>query len=731
MDRREEAARRGPGTLERGRVRKIARAALLNIGMGICAYFAGRAELAFGARPFGVAMLAASGRSAPFVYFGLIISAFTSLDVDGALVYFAIYSALLLMRVFSRFAVELRGGGELRRNADKALKNVFCESVPLRVLTAAIFGAALGAAVLFAGGLLYYDLFALLIISVSAPLAAFFLCGFFERKGREGRYSELLSDLGFLTLSAISVFGAADVNLYGVSLSVFFAVTVTFFVTSLRGVGYGSVCGLALGLCYSPILAPLFVIMALCMGVLGRFSNALACFAAFFAASAWAFYAKGLSALLGVFGGILAGCLLYSALYKMISFDSAVKSKDGEREKTREEKQIARCKVLPESALDGIRLYDMNARTAAVSEGLYRLSLFFDELKGDEESLKYSEKYAEFSAEKYNDSFFGDMSAPDYRALSALLAKSMESEENQYSIDNELSARLCETLSEFDGAIIGTLVYGVRKKTIYIKGRSQEKIEEICENIIEAISPLLPFVIDREHKEIRRDADGGVALLLREREKNSAAVIRRRVVAQNESVCGDSVAIFRNRDDRFFAFISDGMGSGVAANTVSRISVGFLSNMLGAGSLSEELISMLNGVLCGRAGKKSIECSATLDLLELDLMNGRASVYKCGAAPSYIYRRGRLFKLRSETMPIGILRDADIKRFDLELRRGDIIVMVSDGVTGEGGECPWLFDLLTQNLPSRTLERTAELIVKYASAKGTGDDITVLLVRVE
>ena len=203
------------------------------------------------------------------------------------------------------------------------------------------------------------------------------------------------------------------------------------------------------------------------------------------------------------------------------------------------------------------------------------------------------------------------------------------------------------------------------------------------------------------------------------------------MIARDESVCGDSVAVFKNKDERFFAFLSDGMGSGRSACAVSEISVGFLGNMLASGELCEEHIELLNGFLCSRLQKNIAECSATLDLLELDLMNGSASIYKCGAAPSYIYRRGRLFKLRSESMPIGILGDVDLKKFELQLSRGDIVVMVSDGVTGESGECPWLFDLLVQNLPSRSLERTAELIIKYATAKGSGDDITVLLVRVE
>ena len=112
-------------------------------------------------------------------------------------------------------------------------------------------------------------------------------------------------------------------------------------------------------------------------------------------------------------------------------------------------------------------------------------------------------------------------------------------------------------------------------------------------------------------------------------------------------------------------------------------------------------------------------------------MNGRAQIYKCGAAPSYIYRRGKLFKVRSQTMPVGILREADVKCFSLDLCRDDVVVMVSDGVTGEAGECPWLFDLLTKNLPCRTLESTAELIVKYSVAKGSGDDVSVLLIKVK
>ena len=57
--------------------------------------------------------------------------------------------------------------------------------------------------------------------------------------------------------------------------------------------------------------------------------------------------------------------------------------------------------------------------------------------------------------------------------------------------------------------------------------------------------------------------------------------------------------------------------------------------------------------------------------------------------------------------------------------------MVSDGVTGTGEECPWLFDLLRQNISRGDTERTAELIVKYAIGHGSEDDVSVIVMRVK
>ena len=704
------------------------------IGFGACAYFAGLAELPFGARPFGVALLAASGRESLFIYFGLLLSAFIELEIDEAIIYFAVYSALLLLRIFSWVFVVARKGNVGYRGGKSSIFNskngIFCESVGVRTINSSIFGLALGAAVLFAGGLLYYDLFGLLIIILLSPVSTFLLCGYIEgdKKNKDrGIGVEVLYLLGFLALCSIGVYGARGTVVYGVSVSVALALIITFYATCRYGVGYGSLGGLVLGLCYSPMLSPMFVISALCMGILARFSTALACFAAFFASCAWAFYIQGISALLGVFGGILSACLLYSVIYKIFFVDAKAVEKEKVKSVQENAQSLLKCKVLSDSALDGVRLYETNVRTSAISDGLYRLSQFFEDIKGNGEPFVENE----FCVENYNNIFLWDIGITEYKALSALLAKSIEIEQNEYVADRELSLRLCRVLTDLKLDIYGVLVYGVRKKTIFIKGKSRECLEQNATFIIEAIAPIIPFIISSDSFEVRRDGEKGGALFIFERKKNAVSVARRRVSAVGEDVCGDSLSVFNNKDERFFALLSDGMGSGHAASAISGISVGFLSNMLTLGGLNDELIEMLNGFLSMSFQKNMSECSATLDLFELDLMNGHTVFYKCGASASYIYRRGRLFKLRSDSMPIGILSDVDIKKYELELSRGDVVVMVSDGVTGEGSECPWLFDLLAQNLPNRSLEHIAELIIKYATAKGSGDDITVLLVRVE
>ena len=192
------------------------------------------------------------------------------------------------------------------------------------------------------------------------------------------------------------------------------------------------------------------------------------------------------------------------------------------------------------------------------------------------------------------------------------------------------------------------------------------------------------------------------------------------------SVCGDVITAFES-DGRYYMILSDGMGSGKEAALTSGIAVSLLERLLRSGAELEPSLKMLNHVI-RRTGR---ECSATVDIAEIDLMSGQARFIKSGAAPSFVIRGGSIFRLQSKTVPIGIIRalDAEMIRFDIEA--GDTVVMVSDGAARSYDEAPWLLDLMTydEDITRGDETEAAKKIVAEAKKRGSCDDVTAGIVR--
>ncbi len=196
------------------------------------------------------------------------------------------------------------------------------------------------------------------------------------------------------------------------------------------------------------------------------------------------------------------------------------------------------------------------------------------------------------------------------------------------------------------------------------------------------------------------------------------------------AVCGDHVALFHNGEAYFYALISDGMGSGEEASVTSEICASFLEKLLSAGGSAELSLRMLDGYLHAKNTGTGEECSATVDLMELDLMDGRAIFAKSGAAPTYVVRDGTVYKLRCRSLPLGILRNTPPELLRFRMNPGDVVVMVSDGVTHGRDECPWLIDLLSSPMP-RSMDELRYDIIRRALASGAEDDLSAIAIRVE
>lgn len=194
-----------------------------------------------------------------------------------------------------------------------------------------------------------------------------------------------------------------------------------------------------------------------------------------------------------------------------------------------------------------------------------------------------------------------------------------------------------------------------------------------------------------------------------------------------DGVSGDAVTTFE-ADGRYYMIISDGMGSGKEAAVTSGLVVSLLERLIKAGADLECALKMLNSIV--RSAER--ECSATVDIAEIDLVTGEARFIKSGAAPSFVLRDGSIFRLQSKTVPIGIIRALDAEMIKFDIQPGDTVVMVSDGVARSYDEVPWLLDMMVsdETVLCGDERRAAMAVVSEAAIRGSTDDITAGVVRI-
>lgn len=154
-----------------------------------------------------------------------------------------------------------------------------------------------------------------------------------------------------------------------------------------------------------------------------------------------------------------------------------------------------------------------------------------------------------------------------------------------------------------------------------------------------------------------------------------------------------------------------------------------------------EPLQQARAARCSSAAAGEAECFATVDLLIIDRNAAKAKFYKMGAASSFLLRNGKVKKFEQAALPIGIIPEVRLNHIAVRLKAGDIVVMVSDGVTeaarADGSNGAWLHELLESrtaaelaHLSARRLasEILDEAVLQYADRER--DDLTVAVVKI-
>ena len=320
--------------------------------------------------------------------------------------------------------------------------------------------------------------------------------------------------------------------------------------------------------------------------------------------------------------------------------------------------------------------------------------------------------------------------ATDYKAMHDLILSAIELDGSAFRYNEPLSLEVTEAIRSSGLPVISSVVFGSRRLRIMLISDSAEAFKASRKEITALLEGLLDrtLVIER----LDTSSKSRTLMVMTERKSLAAEVaFKSSSSIYEKEFCGDSSSVFESVDGMLYSLISDGMGSGREAALTSGICVMFMKRMLSSGAGCPSALKMLNAFLRNRGSGSLHECSATLDAMELDLVSKKASFYKSGAAPSFIVRDGRLYKLSSRTLPLGIIKELDTKRLSFDIAEGDIIIMVSDGVTSGREECPWLSLLIKENAGQMTTDRLCDLILKRAREENTDDDISVTLIQIK
>ena len=663
----------------------------------------------------------------------------------------------------------------------RELRAAFSTSLCLRIGVSVICSFVILLYRVIAGGFQYYDFFATLFALLITPAAVVIYALRLDGRVKDPfllRFSEAA-----LLFSA--VWASADLKIFGFSFAAALGFFFTILVCNRRGAWQGIGAGLLCGVAYAPLYAPAFVLAALAHTILNRNgrveSGAIGAIGGFLV---WAIYFGGAAALFRLLPPILFAATAFTLLEKLASKLAPADARERKTEESGEE-LLAGTRYRDANE----RFRGISEAFSSLSEVFYNLSdrfrrpgtldlrricdNAFDEHCSDcpNKTVCWGLEYAgtlstvnalisrlhtrgrvdrtqipgplqhrcarieEILGQINRDcsALTGEMLrnnrteilAMDYEGAASIINDALEEDDGEYRFDPELEQKASEYLQDAGIGFAGVTVYGNRRRQILIRGADLRESKVTQEVLRADLGEMCGLELSRPTLEVE---SGVQTLILRARKKLSVIGAENNISADG-GVSGDSLNLFSNKRDYFYALISDGMGAGKEAAFTSGLCSVFLEKMLRAGNRAWTSLRMLNNMIRSRGADSLRECSTTVDLLELDLMTGEASFIKGGAAPSFVVRNGEVHRLQAGTAPIGIIQALNARATPFPLHIGDTVVLISDGVLPEDTEDEWLMAFLA-TCGAHTPEEIVYRICLHAAEREGHDDCSAIALRI-
>ncbi len=205
------------------------------------------------------------------------------------------------------------------------------------------------------------------------------------------------------------------------------------------------------------------------------------------------------------------------------------------------------------------------------------------------------------------------------------------------------------------------------------------------------------------------------------------------VARDGELLSGDSYYTAELGNGKFAVALSDGMGNGERARFESSTALTILEQLLQSGMDELTAIKSLNSILLLRSSE---EMYATVDMALIDLYTAKTTFVKIGSTPSFIKRDQHVITISANNLPVGILQDIDVELVSIELKSGDIVIMMTDGIYDAPGHEVnkeiWMKQIIADirtTSPQDFAECLLEKICQHHEDQ-INDDMTVVVAKV-
>lgn len=179
-----------------------------------------------------------------------------------------------------------------------------------------------------------------------------------------------------------------------------------------------------------------------------------------------------------------------------------------------------------------------------------------------------------------------------------------------------------------------------------------------------------------------------------------------------------------NTNEGLNVVLADVSGKGVSAALLASTLQGMIYSQLAAGMPLTDIVTAVNHFF---THKHIGEKYATLILVRVS-PNGELEYVNCGHVPPLVVSAGQVQRPEHANVPVGLIPDAEYQSARLQLRTGDRLVLVTDGVTeAENGRGEFFEDSrLEEAAKIGTMEDIFSAVSRFCSGTPLSDDCTVV-----